>query len=225
MATPLRARHDSLRESANHVTGADCGTDNAGHVRAHGVHQQEVGRIGLLSFTLGNTGSHRNGGYARGTDQRIDLSAAQLVHQLADEQAADGAEGKCDQSEHNNLDGVEFQEPGSDHRGADTDAQEQGYDIHQGVLGNIAQAFRHAGFLQQVAEHQAADQGSCGGQQQDNEDRDHDREQNLFGLADFTQLGHLDTAFLLRGQGPHDGRLNHRNQRHVAVGSHSDRSE
>ena len=131
--------------------------------------------------TRADAGGHRHRGHAGGANQRIDLSAAQLVHQLADQQAADGAEGERDQAQHNDLDGVELQEPGSDHRGADADAQEQGDDIHQGVLGHVAQALGHAGFLEQVAEHQAADQGRGGGQQQDDEDRDHDREQDLLG--------------------------------------------
>ena len=39
------------------------------------MHQQEVRRIRLSAHLLGNTGSHRNGGYTRGTDQRVDLAA------------------------------------------------------------------------------------------------------------------------------------------------------
>ena len=189
------------------------------------MHQQEVRRISLLPFTLGNPGSHRNCGNTGRTDQRIDLSAAQLVHQLADQQSADGAEGESDQAQYNNLDGIQRQEAGADHGRADADAQEQGNDVHQGVLSHIAQALRDTGFLQQVAEHQAADQGSSGGQQQHDENRHDDREQDLFGLAHLAQLRHLHAAFLFGGQRPHNGRLNHRDQRHVAVSRHGNRPQ
>ena len=189
------------------------------------MHQQEVGRIGLLTFTLGNTSRHRHSGNAGRTDQRVDLAAAQLVHQLAYQQAADGAEGEGDQAQHNDLDGVQRQEAGTNHGGTHADAQEQGNNVHQGVLGHIAQTLGDAGFLQQVTEHQAADQRSGGGQQQNDEDRHDDREQDLLGLAHFTQLGHLHGALFLSGQGAHDGRLNHRDQGHVAVSSHGDRSQ
>ena len=68
-----------------HGTRCNSGTDNACYVGAHSVHQQEVGRICLLTYNLGYTRSHRNGGYARGTDQRIDFAAGSDLHQLAKE--------------------------------------------------------------------------------------------------------------------------------------------
>ena len=53
----------------------DGGADNAGHIGAHGVHQQEVTGVVLLTDHVGNTGSHGNGGDTGRTDQRIDLAA------------------------------------------------------------------------------------------------------------------------------------------------------
>ena len=61
-------------EDAQQETCSDGGADNASHVGAHGVHQQEVGRIGLLAFLIGYTGSHRNGRHTGGTDEGVDLA-------------------------------------------------------------------------------------------------------------------------------------------------------
>ena len=82
-------------------------TDNAGHVGAHGVHQQEVVGVGLPAHILGHTGRHGNGGHARGADQRVDLAAGQHVHQLAHQQAADGGEAEGDDAQHHDGDGLE----------------------------------------------------------------------------------------------------------------------
>ena len=49
-----------------------------------------------------------------------------------------------------------------------------------------------------------------------------DEEDDLFGFGNGTQLLHDDLAFLLGGQRPHDGGLDHGNQSHVAVGGHGD---
>ena len=62
-------------EHQQQETGSNSRTDNTGYVGAHGVHQQEVGGVVLTALNLGNTGSHRNGGNAGRSDQRIDLAA------------------------------------------------------------------------------------------------------------------------------------------------------
>lgn len=38
-------------------------TDNAGHIRAHRVHEKEVAGVLLLSDLIGDAGSHRNSRY------------------------------------------------------------------------------------------------------------------------------------------------------------------
>ena len=52
------------------------------------MHEKEVGGVGLLTDLLGNTRCHRNRGNASGTDKRVDLSAGEEVHQLAQQNAA-----------------------------------------------------------------------------------------------------------------------------------------
>ena len=66
-----RMTYCQLAQAANHVTSADCGTDNASHVRAHSVHQEEVLRVILGTFHLRNTCGHRHGGHASRTDKRV----------------------------------------------------------------------------------------------------------------------------------------------------------
>ena len=57
-----------LTKDAQQETCSDGGADNASHVGAHGVHQQEVGGVVLLAYGVGNTGSHGNSGNTGGAD-------------------------------------------------------------------------------------------------------------------------------------------------------------
>lgn len=41
-----------------HGTSRNSRTNNTGYVRAHGMHEQEVGRIGFLADNLGDTSCH-----------------------------------------------------------------------------------------------------------------------------------------------------------------------
>ena len=62
-----------LAEHCQQEACRDCGADDAGDVGSHGVHQQEVGGVGLLALHLGDARRHRDGGHAGGADQRVDL--------------------------------------------------------------------------------------------------------------------------------------------------------
>ena len=84
-AGPIIASMVPAATAVQHGTRCNSGTDNACYVGAHGMHQQEVGRISLLTYDLGYTGSHRNCGYARGSDQRIHFTTGRNLHQLAKE--------------------------------------------------------------------------------------------------------------------------------------------
>lgn len=63
-----RIPYESLGEPGNHVSGGNRRADYARNVRPHGMHEEEVLRVVLGAFELGNTGSHRNGGNSGGTD-------------------------------------------------------------------------------------------------------------------------------------------------------------
>ena len=93
--------HNQLRRrqpnSAMQHARRNGGADDAGHVGAHRVHQQEVAGILLLAFLLGYARRHRHGGYAGRADERIDLAASgQQVHELGQQHAAGGAAAKGD---------------------------------------------------------------------------------------------------------------------------------
>ena len=93
-------------KNSHEGTGCYCSTDNTCYVRAHCMHQKEVGRICLRTDLLGYTGCHRNGRYTCGTDQRIDLAAGKLAHELTEENTACGTERECNQTKGNDLQGI-----------------------------------------------------------------------------------------------------------------------
>ena len=115
------------RNQLQEEAGSSCGADNTGNVRTHGVHEQEVGRIFLLAFDLSHTGSHRNGGYTGGTDQRVDLALGNPAHDVAKDDAAKGGEQECNQTQNDDKDGLPSQEgacsSGCADRGAEQDAK------------------------------------------------------------------------------------------------------
>ena len=51
-------------------------------------------------------------------------------------------------------------------RRADGEAEEDGDDVHQLVAGGLGQTLNHTGLLEEVAEHEAGDQRSGGGNEQ-----------------------------------------------------------
>ena len=83
-----------LAEDVDEDTSSNGRADHAGHVGAHGVHQQEVGGVLALTDLLGDTSGHRHGGNTSGTDQGVHLTAGQLVHDLAAQHTGCGAGGE-----------------------------------------------------------------------------------------------------------------------------------
>ena len=141
----------------NNVDQNACGdsrADNAGNIRTHGVHEQEVGGILLLTDLLRDASRHRNGRNAGGTDQRIDLAACHLVHDLAEEHAEGGTHAERDQTEKDDLERLKPEEVGAGGGRADSGAEENGDDIHQFILRRLGDTLDHAALLEEVAEHQ-----------------------------------------------------------------------
>ncbi len=89
--------------------------------------------------------------------------------------------------------------------GAHRQAQQHRGDVHQLVLHRFVQPLGDAAFLEQVAKHQAADQGSGRGQQQPDKDGDGDVAM-IFSSRD---TGRRVFIWISRsffgGQRPHDG--------------------
>ena len=189
------------------------------------MHEQEVGGILLLTDLLRDASRHRNGGNAGGTDQRIDLAACHLVHDLAEEHAEGGTHAERDQTEKDDLERLEPEEVGAGGGSADSGAEEDGDDIHQFILRRLGDTLDHAALLEEVAEHEHTDQRSRVGKQNGDHDDNDDREHDLFQLGHRTELFHNDGALLLGGEQLHDGRLDDGHQRHVGIRRDRDGAE
>ena len=189
------------------------------------MHEQEVGGVLLLADDLRNTGGHRNGGNAGGTDQRVDLFLQEQVHELGQQHAARGTETERDDTHSHDLKGLNGKEGGGGGGSTDGEAEEDGDDVHQLVTGGLLQTVHNAGLLEQVTEHQARDQRRGRRNEQRHEHGDHDGEDDLLAFADLTQRAHHDAALFLGGQSLHDGGLNDRDEGHVGISGNGDRTE
>ena len=181
------------------------------------MHEQEVCRVGLLAFDLRNARGHWDCGNAGRADQRVDLAARQLAHDLAEQQAADRGEHERDQAEDDDLDRLHGQELLRDRLTPDRQAEEDGDDIAQRVLCRVGQTIGHAAFAEQVAQHQHADQRRRIRNEQDNHGRYRDGEHDLLGLGHRTELLHLDLALLFGRQRAHQRRLYQGDKRHIGI--------
>ena len=57
----LLSLYRHLSQITNHHPGRHSRADNPRHIRSHGVHEQEVLRIGFQAYLVGDTGCHGNG--------------------------------------------------------------------------------------------------------------------------------------------------------------------
>ena len=119
------------------------------------MHQQVVAGVVLLTDLLGNTGGHRHGGNTGRADERVDLAVGDNAHELAQQHTACGADAEGDDAQTDDLDRLQGQEGGGVGGAADGEAQEDGDDVHQFVAGGLGDTLDYAGFLHQVAHHQA----------------------------------------------------------------------
>jgi len=129
----------------------------AGHVGAHGVHQQVIVFIVFQAYFVGYARGHRHGRYARGTDERVDFRFGKAVHQFRQQYARSRGDGERDNAEHQNTQRFGFQELAGLQFGSDRQSQQNGGDVAEVVLQGFGQTLRHAGFFNQVAERQRAD--------------------------------------------------------------------
>ena len=79
-----------LIQETQQDTCGNCAADDAGHVRAHGVHEQEVGAVVFLTFDQGDTRRVGHGGDTGVTDKRVDLvvTLEEEVEELHEEHTA-----------------------------------------------------------------------------------------------------------------------------------------
>ena len=122
------------------------------------MHEQEVRGIVLLADGLRHAGGHRHGGNACGTNQRIDGTTAELVHDLSGDQTTTGGHAERGETAEDDQNGLQAQEVGRRGGSADRDAQEDGDDVHQLVLGSLGQTVGNAANVEEITEHQATDE-------------------------------------------------------------------
>ena len=186
------------------------------------MHKQEVGRVIALADLLRDTRRHRNGGNARGANQRVHLAAGELIHQLSKEHA----EGRTDHKGGQAKQDDEYRIPAEEHlsscRGADRNAEENRDDVHQLVLGRFEYSVHDPAFPEDVAEHEHADQRRRVRQEERDENRNDNREQDFLQLGNGTQLLHDDAALLLRCEASHNRRLDNRHERHIRISGDCD---
>ncbi len=116
-------------ESKKEACG-NSGTYDSSDIRSHGVHQQEVAGIGLLTLNLGYPRRHGYRGYALRSRLRIYLAAGYEIHNLAEKNAADSAEAEGDKTEDNNFNCRPLQEGTGIGGCSHGDAQEYSYNVY-----------------------------------------------------------------------------------------------
>ena len=151
------------------------------------MHEKEVGGVGLLTDLLGNTRCHRNRGNASGTDQRVDLSAGEEVHQLAKQNAACSTYAERDKTERDDEQCVDLEEVLGNCGSADSNAEEDRDNVHKFVCSCLYETVANAGFLHQVTEHKHTNKGSRVRNDERNDNCNRDREYYLLELGNLTE--------------------------------------
>ena len=92
-----------LAKDGQQEAGRNGGADNTGNIRTHGMHEQEVGRVGLLTLQIGNPGGHWHSGHTGRVDEGIDLSTGKLAHYLSAQQTATGGQNESTNTQNNDF--------------------------------------------------------------------------------------------------------------------------
>ena len=119
------------------------------------MHEKEVGRVLFLTNLGSNTCCHRNCGYACSTDERVDLTLGQEVHDVTDDKSADSSKSECSETETDDKQCLELQEVSADSRSTYGCSEEYGYDVAESILCCVRQTLRNAGYSEEVTEHEA----------------------------------------------------------------------
>ena len=189
------------------------------------MHQQEVLAVGLETYLIGHTGCHRHGRNTGRTNQRVDRIFGECVHQLRHEYTCSGTDHKGNQTQNDDRQGAAIQEGIRAHFVTNGQAEEDGHDVDQGVLGSIAQTLHNTGFFHQVTEAEHTQQRSSRRQQYGDQHQYSNREDDFFTFRDGAQLAHGNLTLRFAGQRLHDRRLNQRHQRHVGIRGYRNRTQ
>ena len=114
------------------------------------MHQQEVARIGFLTYSLRYTGCHRNGRYTGRTDQRVDLILGKQVHEFSQQYSSGTSQSESQDSDYQDGQSLVVQESCCGSCRSNRNTQKDGGNIHQFVLNSLTQTFYNSTFTHQV---------------------------------------------------------------------------
>ena len=135
----LRTRRVLFRQRGDVVAGDDRGADNAGDIRAHGVHEEKIGRIGFLSFDLRNACGHGDGADSGRADEWIDrIVAGEKIERFGREDAAGGAQSEGNDPEGDDEEGLRAEKTFPGNGDAHARAEENGNDIDDLILRGLS---------------------------------------------------------------------------------------
>ena len=100
-----------------------------------------------------------------------------------------------------------------------------GDDVDERALDGVGEAIDDTALAGEVAEHEHANQWSGRGQQQRAEAKRNQRKEDFLALGNIAELHHLRFPLGLRGQQPHDRRLDDGHQRHVGISCNGNRAK
>src|SRR5574344_2006881 len=103
-------------QQSQHDTTGDGSTEYTGQIRAHGMHDQEVLAVFLLSDKVRYTSRNWDRGDTSRTNQRIDLATADLVHDAGADNTRACAENKGNEAKRDDQQRVRREEGVSGHR-------------------------------------------------------------------------------------------------------------
>ena len=148
------------------------------------MHEQEVVVIGFQSNLVHHTCSHRYGRNTGSTDERIDFTATEVVHQFSHQDAGSSADCKGDQAQQQNAQCLQVQEMFGLQFRADRETERQRDHINDLILSRIGETIYNAALSQEITECEHADQWCSGRQKNNTENQHNQRKGNLLCLAD-----------------------------------------
>ena len=176
---PIFLSNKALNQESEQHTGCAGRTDDTGYVGAHGVHEQVVGGVGLLTLVVRDTGCHRHGRHTGITDERVDLLALgeEEVHELHEQYATGSSDNEGSDTYEQNLQGRGSEELACLGRGTYGETEQDGDAVDERTLGSLGKTASDTTYVQQVTEEEHTQEGQTarydeGGEQQTNDGED-----------------------------------------------------
>lgn len=217
--TPFSVSHYQGEDQSPGNDGSNLSTD----IGPGGMHEQVVEGVFLPAHLMYHTGGHGEGRDARRTDHGIHLILAEQVQQLCKHYAAHGVEDEGNEPQQQNGQSLHSHKVLRLHSESNGDAQQQGNEVGQLVLGAVAEGVEHTALPNEVTKHKEANELRRLGGNGTGHNGNDDGEENPGGLADGGGgIGHANAPFLLGGDELDDGGLHNGHKGHIGVSRHHD---